>query len=647
MFDISDILNELSRREVKAGVLPFLFPKVDIKLEQGRFPCGHKLFEGQDKIFSKRGYEKHLEFFKAGAEYPQRLFCAANRVGKTVAGATEVTYHVTGLYPDDWQGHKFTTCSDWWVVGKTIETVRDILQPLFLGRVGEFGTGLIPADCLDYDSLKDAKKASTTVGTFRIKHKNGTFSSITFKAYKMGRGAFEGTAKSIFMDEEPPREVYTECLTRTATGGNILIMTFTPLQGMSDVVQSFFPDGDLYTHGDIGGGRYVVRAGWDDIPHLDEKTKQQLLESYPVHEREARSKGIPSLGSGAIYPIPEETFVIDPFEIPKHWKKSYGFDVGRNTAATWTALDPDSGMLYTYSDHFQVEGTPSNHVDAIQARGKWIYGAIDTAARGRSQTDGENLFDIYKEKGLKIQNADKAVSAGIYEIQELLMSGRLKVFSTCKKLLEEFRGYQRDSKGNIIKKNDHCFVGETLVWTSEGKKPIRDLVNTTGFVHSLNTIEAYQNCRLIAKNVPVLDVHFASGTVRCTPDHLFLTTTGWIPAYDLDGRVVLNASVKFSYHHAVHQDVAINLAEHANQEVCLGVQFAGHDDVYCLDVPTTHMFAVQGGVMVHNCMDAWRYNIFTRDKIMKTQLEADNENRAFDIPEPLSVGYSQDSWMSS
>lgn len=36
-------------------------------------------------------YPKHMEFFEAGATYKERLFMAANRVGKTVAGAFEVT----------------------------------------------------------------------------------------------------------------------------------------------------------------------------------------------------------------------------------------------------------------------------------------------------------------------------------------------------------------------------------------------------------------------------------------------------------------------------------------------------------------------------------------------------------------------------
>ncbi len=410
-----------------------------------------------DTFFNKDRelYKKHLEFFKAGAENKQRLLLAANRIGKTIAAAYELVLHLTGDYPDWWEGKRFTTCNHWWVVGKSSETVRQILQNELLGQVGSFGTGMVPMDRLDFESLADAKKSSTPVTSFRVKHKNGTYSTVDFKSAEQGRQAFEGTAKSIWMDEEAPFEIYTECLLRTMTGDNILMMTFTPLKGLSEVVLSFLEGGDIMSAGSTGLSKYVVRATWDDAPHLDEEAKKILLDSIPPFQRDARTKGVPQLGSGAIFPVPETEIVVPPFEIPKHWPRGYGFDVGRNTAAVWIAHDRESQTLYAYADWYQVEGQPSAHSTSIQGRGKWIRGAIDTAARGRSQSDGQNLFQIYKDLGLHIQNADKAVESGLLEMLELFTQGRLKVFSTCTGLLEELRLYRRDEKGQIVKKNDH------------------------------------------------------------------------------------------------------------------------------------------------------------------------------------------------
>lgn len=407
-------------------------------------------------------YPKHMQFYEAGAKYRQRLFLAANRVGKTTSALIEIVYHASGLYPIWWKGKRFADCSQWWLCGKDSNTVRGILQDTLLGPVGSFGTGIIPAGVLDFDTLKDAKKADTPVSVIRIKHINGTYSTLEFKTYDSGRQSFEGTAKSILMDEEPPMSIYTECLLRTMTGGNILISTFTPLKGISEVVLSFLGGtadfsaiiDDAYCN--EKASKFVIQCGWGDVPHLSEEDQQQLLESIPPFQRDARSKGIPQLGAGAIYPVPESEYTIAPFEIPKHFKKVYGMDVGWNrTAVVWGAIDPDSKILYLYSEHYKGEAEPSVHATAIRSRGEWIQGVIDSAANGRSQVDGDQLMQLYRDNGLKIQNADKSVETGLYTCWELLSSGQIKVFNTCNNFLNEIRLYRRDEKGKIIKSNDH------------------------------------------------------------------------------------------------------------------------------------------------------------------------------------------------
>lgn len=418
-----------------------------------------------DNLFPDEGpvrrelYPKHLDFFKAGSSNRQRLLMAANRVGKTVAAGCEITYHLTGDYPTWWQGRRYDKPQDWWIAGKDSSTVRGILQELLLGPVGEFGTGLIPKANLDFATLKDAKKADTPIDKFRIKHKSSGYSTVEFKSYDAGRKSFEGTARSIWLDEEPPIQVYTECLLRTMTGDNMLLMTFTPLQGISETVMSFLGNTSFQTlHEDphVGEGKYVVMASWDDVPHLSEQAKKELLASIPPYQRDARSRGIPQLGSGAIYPIPESEYLVDPFDIPKNWLKCYALDVGWNrTAAIWGAIDPNSQTLYLYSEHYKGEAEPIIHAQAIQSRGKWIIGAIDTAARGRSQIDGENLLQMYQDLGLHLVGADKSVETGLYTCWQLLSEGKVKVFRTLNNFMNEIRLYRRDEKGKVIKQNDH------------------------------------------------------------------------------------------------------------------------------------------------------------------------------------------------
>jgi hypothetical protein len=197
-------------------------------------------------------------------------------------------------------------------------------------------------------------------------------------------------------------------------------------------------------------------AGWDDVAHLSEQDKMDMLKSLPPHQRDARSKGIPSLGAGAIYPVSEEDIKVQPFMLPEHWPRAYGMDVGWNrTAAVWGAHDRDAGIWYLYSEHYRGQAEPSVHTTAIKGRGNWIAGAIDPASRGRSQKDGENLLEIYQEQGLMLRKADNAVDAGLHATFELLSTGQMKVFSTLQNWFKEYRLYRRDDNGKIVKENDH------------------------------------------------------------------------------------------------------------------------------------------------------------------------------------------------
>lgn len=197
-------------------------------------------------------------------------------------------------------------------------------------------------------------------------------------------------------------------------------------------------------------------CGWSDVPHLDERAKRELLAATPPYLRDARSKGTPSLGSGAIYPVEETEIVCDPIEIPDYWPRAYALDVGWNrTAALWGAKNPDDGTLYLYSEHYRGEAEPSVHAHAVHSRGEWIRGVIDPAARGRGQKDGVALLDLYNDLGLNLSLANNAVEAGIYEVWQLLSSGKIKVFKTLRNFLSEYRLYRRDEKGKIVKKNDH------------------------------------------------------------------------------------------------------------------------------------------------------------------------------------------------
>lgn len=177
---------------------------------------------------------------------------AANRVGKTVAGGVELTYHATGDYPDWWDGYRVEGPELYWAAGDTGKTTRDIIQLELLGPVGDYGTGLIPGDRIIRHPAKQG--ISDAVEFIYVRHKSGGESIINLKSYDQRREAFQGgKPRVIWLDEECPEDIYGECLTRTMTNNGRVMLTFTPLQGLTQVVKSFVDDSPLFGNGAKAG----------------------------------------------------------------------------------------------------------------------------------------------------------------------------------------------------------------------------------------------------------------------------------------------------------------------------------------------------------------------------------------------------------
>lgn len=199
-------------------------------------------------LHSRHKYAQHMEFLEAGARYRERCAMMANRVGKTFSlGGYEMACHLTGIYPKWWNGRRFNTPISAWAAGDTYETTRDIIQPVLLGEITfrggrkvVDGRGMIPGKLLGRGTWRTG--VDDLVDTIAIKHVTGRNSFLGLKSYDQGRKKFQGTGRHvIWFDEEPPLDVYNEALIRTATLDGIIMLTFTPLAGLSEVVLSFMP----------------------------------------------------------------------------------------------------------------------------------------------------------------------------------------------------------------------------------------------------------------------------------------------------------------------------------------------------------------------------------------------------------------------
>lgn len=203
--------------------------------------------------------------------------------------------------------------------------------------------------------------------------------------------------------------------------------------------------------------RYVVNATWSDVPHLTQEEQDELWRSIPNYQRQARSKGIPVLGSGVIYPFDEERVKVAPVDIPKHWPRCFGMDTDAGagwTAIAWLAWDRDQKTVYVYRCYKSDSHSLPVHAEALTTQGKWIPGVADAAGLLVTEKDSIQVIELYKAAGIDIELPDKSVEAGIQDVYDLFEAGRLKVFATCSDWFTEFRQYHRD-KGKIVKSNDH------------------------------------------------------------------------------------------------------------------------------------------------------------------------------------------------
>jgi phage terminase large subunit-like protein len=329
---------------------------LDLSSEQRRALADSLLQEAADeekynRLRFYRAYPRQAEFHVAGATHRERLLMAANQSGKTFCGGMEMSAHLTGRYPDWWRGRRFSKPISAWAGGVTNQAARDVLQPILLGQPGEQGSGTIPRDAIV--DVVAGRGISGLADNILVRHATGGLSRLGLKSYAEGREKWQGASLDlVWLDEEPDAGLYMEALTRTNATGGAVYMTFTPLLGMSEVVRRFINE--------KSPDRHVVTMILDEAEHIDAEKRRQIVASYPAHELEARTKGVPVLGSGRIFPVSESLIVCKRIEIPDHWVRIGGLDFGWNhpAAAVECAWDRDSGTFYVIRSFRAKEQTP-------------------------------------------------------------------------------------------------------------------------------------------------------------------------------------------------------------------------------------------------------------------------------------------------
>jgi phage terminase large subunit-like protein len=410
------------------------------------------------QFYDFKPYPKQRAFYREGATKRERLLIAGNQNGKTHAGAFEAACHLTGEYPPWWKGRRWDRPTKGWIAGETSLVVRDVQQKKLCGEPGvdeAFGTGMIPKDLFaDRPSL--ARGVTDAYDTIQVRHKSGGVSVARFKSYEQGRTKFQGESIDWgWADEEPPEDVYSEFLTRTVATGGMTFVTFTPLKGRSSVVIRFLDE--------PSDARGVTTMTIDDALHISPEERAKIIDGYLPHEREARARGVPMLGSGRIFMTPEDSITEPPIEyIPPFWKKLWAIDfgIGHPFAAVLLLWDVDADIIHVHHTIRMADGLIMQHARPM----KQIAAAVPVAwphdGHERDKSSGEPVSKLYRAEGLKMlsdhatwPDGGFSTEAGILEWDEREKTGRLKVAAHLSDWLEERRFYHRKD-GQIVKLKD-------------------------------------------------------------------------------------------------------------------------------------------------------------------------------------------------
>lgn len=416
-------------------------------------------------MYRFKPYPWQMRFYAEGFHHRQAMLMAANQVGKTKAAAYETAVHATGKYPSWWKGYVIDTKTPLiWVSSLTNEVSRDIVQKELLGDVGAWGTGLIPHD--DIIDIKTRQAGiSDVVDTITVRNCRGGVTTIKTKVAAQGWKHYQGTkVHFIWQDEEPDDfRVFTESLTRTTNTNGRIVVTFTPLSGPTQLVQHFVEKAksDPETVG-------ITTATWDDAPHMSEAKKAELRSTFPAHELDARTRGIPMMGEGAVFPIPDNQLYCEPFPIPAHFHRIAGVDFGVNhpAAGAWLALDVDTDIVYLYDAYRQAKELPAYHASAIKSRDPrnlipvaWPHDGIN-----EEKSSGMQIKDQYAAEGVNMLmdsarytdevGGRQAIEPIVQEMYTRMVEGRFKVFKTPgpELFMEEKRGlHRKNNKINAIR----------------------------------------------------------------------------------------------------------------------------------------------------------------------------------------------------
>lgn len=425
---------------------------IEREREKRRKDCA--ALEGYNR---KKRHKKQIAFHKCKKR--NRWVFGGNRSGKTECGAVECIWIARGIHPY----RKNRRDAFGWAVSLSTQVQRDVAQAKILKYLPKSWI----ADITMISGRKDAP-ASGVIDQIKIKNVFGGISTLGFKSCDQGREKFQGASLDfVWFDEEPPRDVYDECLMRVMDRRGDIFGTMTPLKGRTFIFN------EIYLNRRHNPEIWCEFMSWEDNPHLSAKEIKLLDSALDKSALDARKYGKFSAEAGLVYPeFDESVHVIPPFPVPPEWQDIISIDPGLNNplSAHWYCRDFD-GNVYAVAEHFASGKDVDFHAAAIKEISRrlgWktdgkgrLRALIDSAANQRTLSGVKSVAELFCERGIIVDtNVDKDVFSGIARVKSCLCRGNgepdLYIFEGCTNMIEEFKTYCWADGDAPLKRDDHC-----------------------------------------------------------------------------------------------------------------------------------------------------------------------------------------------
>ena len=405
----------------------------------------------------KKKHKKQLAFHKCKKR--NRWVFGGNRSGKTECGAAEAVWMARGTHPF----RKNKTNVFGWVVSPTMQVQRDVAQKKILYYLRPDWI----ADIVMVSGRKD-NPAAGIVDQIVVKNALGGTSVIGFKSCDQGRERFQGSSLDfVWFDEEPPRDIYEECLMRVLDREGDIFGTMTPLKGLTFVYE------EIYLNRGNNPEVWYEFMEWGDNPFLSKKEIALLSSTMDAATLESRRYGRFAAREGLVYPeFDERIHVIEPFPVPKSWQAGISIDPGLKNplSAHFYAADYD-GNIYVVAEHYAAGRDIDYHAAAILAlcdalgwkrdgQGR-AEALIDSAASQRTLAASKSVAELFAERGILADlRVEKDLFTGIELVKSYLRRDNglpdLYIFSGCVNMIREFKSYFWGSGDAPVKRDDHA-----------------------------------------------------------------------------------------------------------------------------------------------------------------------------------------------